>query len=420
MSTDALLFHGLPAVKAGAQWVLFSPYLRKSVAVASPQCLDDEFYRRLERQCPGFFSEPKLTVNDYTNSYNLVLSVTKSCNLRCRYCFVHGGDESTQMTEEEAARQIESAVSYCREKGRRTLTVSFFGGEPTLCVDLLRFAVSHARKAAAAAPGLQLGFSVTTNGVIPESTLQFLIEENFSVSVSMDGLPAAQNTLRPLAGGQGSAEQVEATLRRLIAAGVHPRLRVTITDVNVGDMAAIVEHVAAMGCRHVQFEVVTESGRAVEAAVRRPPVDQFVQHLRAAIARAGRLGVTVHNSAFFRLFTPSRHYCDGMGDARRIINADGSISTCVEVNSAGHRAAEYFILQTPTAPSASVVDPPSEINAECRQCFAKYICGGGCPSRNFHSTGSVHHADPYRCQTVKQILPELIVQAFEGCGGGEH
>jgi radical SAM protein with 4Fe4S-binding SPASM domain len=145
--------------------------------------------------------------------------------------------------------------------------------------------------------------------------------------------------------------------------------------------------------------------------IRRPGKEVFVEALLKAIRIADESHVAIHNSAFARLFSPAIHYCDGFGRSRRIVNPDGTLSVCVEANSAGHPGAKYFLIDSLRGSSCLEQVPVGDQNVDCRECFARFICAGGCPSRNYHHTGDVSQPDEYRCFVVRSVVPEIILRS---------
>ncbi|WP_415846518.1 SPASM domain-containing protein [Vibrio aerogenes] len=97
-----------------------------------------------------------------------------------------------------------------------------------------------------------------------------------------------------------------------------------------------------------------------------------------------------------------------MGDKRKIINYDGSVSSCVEVNDLNHEAKDYFMVDDLTTETLVKNNPISDANDDCKVCFMKYNCAGGCPSRNYHVSGDIYKPDPYRCYVVKHVVPKII------------
>ena len=53
---------------------------------------------------------------------------------------------------------------------------------------------------------------------------------------------------------------------------------------------------------------------------------------------------------------------------------------------------------------------------DCSLCFAKRVCGGGCPVRNFHTVGQMYVVDPYRCTVTKEIIPYVYKMIDESSG----
>lgn len=94
------------------------------------------------------------------------LSVTRACNLRCRYCYVQNRPdiEGGSMSVETA----EKGIKLCHPKGT---SISFFGGEPLLRFDMIREVVERAERMCE-----KPRFHVTTNGILlDDEKAQFLL-----------------------------------------------------------------------------------------------------------------------------------------------------------------------------------------------------------------------------------------------------
>ena len=78
---------------------------------------------------------------------NLVLSLTERCNLRCSYCYYKVSHEarSLVMTDDVMETAIRLAFERTLKLGQSFLNITFFGGEPLLCMDAIRRGVDFAK-----------------------------------------------------------------------------------------------------------------------------------------------------------------------------------------------------------------------------------------------------------------------------------
>ena len=163
---------------------------------------------------------------DYTklNHYDswripqLSLRVSEACNLRCSYCFslMHKNMLNSQgikyMPKETAIKALRFFTSYFNKK--RELGVIFFGGEPLMNFPVMKYTTEYARKNVR---GRRLEFSVTTNGTIMnKDIINWLIDYDISVYLSLDFPPSAQNVNRPFRDGRPSFETIKNNIFTLV------------------------------------------------------------------------------------------------------------------------------------------------------------------------------------------------------------
>ena len=128
---------------------------------------------------------------DYLMHYTL--HITNSCNLACRYCYVHK-QQPKRMTIDTARAAIDRAARNSGDVG-----ISFFGGEPLLQKQLIRDAVAYGRTVEAGA-GCHFHFKITTNGLLlDEARATALTEAGLdTLVVSVDGAQGAMlGEIRP-------------------------------------------------------------------------------------------------------------------------------------------------------------------------------------------------------------------------------
>jgi uncharacterized protein len=149
----------------------------------------------------------------------LCLNIAHECNLACKYCFV---PENVRAQEKIMSREtIKAALDLLlRETPYQYLTVDFFGGEPLLNFEGIKFAVEYALDQGA---DKKWKYTVTTNTLLlGEEEYSFFKKHDFSYVLSCDGRPRVHDAYRVTPGGCGTSQIVADRLRDYFDAGAAP------------------------------------------------------------------------------------------------------------------------------------------------------------------------------------------------------
>lgn len=154
----------------------------------------------------------------------LILNVTENCNFRCRYCSLNNevffgapGYSTRVMSVEVASRAIDFFHAYAKmdQSEGLPLGLSFYGGEPLLAVERINQVLAYARQIFGSHYS-QLHLSLTTNGSqFSDEVIDFLIQNDFSVLVSLDGYQEAHDRYRRTVSGKPTFHKVIAGLERI-------------------------------------------------------------------------------------------------------------------------------------------------------------------------------------------------------------
>ncbi len=318
----------------------------------------------------------------------LSLAVSQKCNLACSYCYAEGGTfggEPRNMPWDVAEASVRRLIDSANAGDR--VNLAFMGGEPLANRPTIRRATELAAALAANA-GVTAGFSITTNGtlVTPEDAA-FFEAHGFAVTVSLDGVGAVQDELRPQKSGHGSYARILERIRPLLASAKRMQVtaRVTVTPRNM-DLRATLDEFIGLGFRSVGFAPMLASptgqdqlgedelgvlleqmivcGRAFEthAAAGRPYPFSNMQSALTEIHRGTH-----------------RPFPCGAGAGYFGVSADGDLAAC-------HR----FVGDAAGAMGSVAAGPDRALQDRwlterhvdrqepCRSCWARYLCGGGC------------------------------------------
>ncbi len=335
----------------------------------------------------------------------MCLHVSHDCDLRCGYCFAGTGAYGMArqvMPAEVACRAIDLLI---RESGARVnLEIDFFGGEPLLAMDTVKQTVAYAR-AREKEFGKRFRFTLTTNGLaLDDETTDYINREMDNVVLSMDGRPETNNALRKTTSGQGSFEAVFPKIKRLVEkrTGQH-YVRGTFTARNpefVDDLLFL----ADQGFKALSMEpVVLAPGH---------PLALTVAHMDSIEAAYDRLMETLarrHDFSFFHFNVDlSQGPCVykrlrgcGAGTEYAAVTPEGDLYPCHQFVGRdefrmGHVDDDRF------TPSERFESCRVETNEDCRNCWAKFYCGGGCAAGNLTANGDIHNNYQLGCRLERK------------------
>lgn len=412
-------FNGLAACnRTDGAVVIFSPY---SLAVG---VLDGRL--DLPNQLSlcdrlGCFGQPSQEGPSSPDNFDLTLLITNDCNLRCKYCFANADEKKSYMAPEMAVGMVENIS---QATVRKNIRISFFGGEPTLNFDVIEKVVS-AVQLLAKKTDKAYSFYISTNGVLPPERLDYLINHNFTFVISSDGMPEIHNHLRPGINGKPTSRDVEATIKRLVKKQLYFKVKTTVSIFNVSYMPDIVRYFANLGVPSLHFEPIAEAGcgKAADISLKRPAAEEYLHNFTLALDAAAARHIAVISDSYMNFLAPSQKFCDAMAGSRLIGSYSGDITCCAEAQEPCYPyRARAMVKNIAPQTLASRLDNAiydkllnnynAEQNEFCRQCFAKYCCGGGCPIKNYHASGC-ELVDFYKCALSKEILKNVLARIYE-------
>lgn len=165
---------------------------------------------------------PEAIETSLANCRQLTFEVTDSCNLDCAYCaygeFYYDYDrrEGKNLPVDVALQMVHYLQklwnSPLNHSHHKPIYISFYGGEPLMNFKFVKEVTDYV--SALKMEHNQVKFSMTTNGILLHKYMDFLVEHDFHLLVSLDG-DEFQNSYRVLKGGGPSHHLILANLKRL-------------------------------------------------------------------------------------------------------------------------------------------------------------------------------------------------------------
>jgi uncharacterized protein len=147
----------------------------------------------------------------------LIVKATRLCNLRCAYCHEWRTGRDRRMSFRVLAATVAAAL---RDPGHDSVEFIWHGGEPTV---LPRSFYEKAvyLQARLRRPGQRIRNALQTNATrVDGAWARFLRDNEFEVSVSLDGPPAIHDAQRRYASGRPSYDDVRRGIEVLQAHGL--------------------------------------------------------------------------------------------------------------------------------------------------------------------------------------------------------
>lgn len=351
----------------------------------------------------------------------LCLHVSHTCNLNCSYCFASQGKyngERAIMSFETGKRALDFLIE--NSGTRKNLEVDFFGGEPLMNWQVVKDLVEYARKIEKE-KNKNFRFTLTTNGVlIDDDVIEFSNREMSNVVLSLDGRKEVHDRFRVDYAGNGSWEKIVPKFQKFVEKRGNRDyyMRGTFTHNNV-DFLKDIEKMLELGFTELSMEpVVCAPGDEGELTKEDLPV-LFEQYEKLA-------ELMIKRKKEGRPFTFYHYMIDLSGGPciYKRISGCGSGTEYMAVTPWGdlypcHQFVgdEKFKLGNiwDGVDNKEIQDEFKGCNVyereECRTCWARLYCSGGCAANAYHSTGSIKGIYKYGCELFKKRMECAIMVA---------
>lgn len=353
-----------------------------------------------------------------------VLNLTEDCNLKCTYCYVGAGEgQKIKMKPETAFRIVDEYLAMNENTGR-DVNIVMHGGEPLLNYDLVQKLTEYAKPFRD-----RVRLTIQTNAsLLTEERVSFLLENNVSIGVSLDGPPEIHNLTRPLQSGKGSFDQVMRGIRILQSHGV----TVGVISVMTRKLAEQIDHVLDFFLENkiysLSFSPFLPVGRGMNDDDNFVTPEILFEAYKRLIDRIIQFNSNpdrpfdLHENVLTRMarkifsnrneFMCTRAPC---GSGRDVLGfgVKGDFYACDDfineptfwIGSLDRGSIKDQLLKTDVVRklcNRSMADLP-----RCRNCMWRSLCGGICHSADFYS-GANGVEETAMCGFYKLLIPYLI------------
>ena len=351
----------------------------------------------------------------------LCLHVAHVCNLNCSYCFASQGKyhgDRALMSFEVGRRALDFLVEHSGT--RKNLEVDFFGGEPLMNFDVVKALVAYARSIEQAV-GKHFRFTLTTNGVlVDDEVIDFANRECYNVVLSLDGRKEIHDRFRVDYAGNGSWERIVPKFQRFVEqrGGKGYYMRGTFTHANP-DFLKDIQTMLELGFTELSMEPVVCAPDDPSALTKadKPIVMKQYEALAKLMLERDQEG---------RPFTFYHYMIDltggpciykrisgcGSGTEYMAVTPWGDLYPCHQfVGEERFKLGDIWNGVTNAEMQAQFAACNVYARPECRDCWARLYCSGGCAANAYHATGKITGTYPYGCDLFKKRMECALMLA---------
>ena len=356
----------------------------------------------------------------------LCLHVAHTCNLTCEYCFASQGKyqgERALMSYEVGKQALDFLIA--NSGSRRNLEVDFFGGEPLMNWDVVKRLVAYGREQEKV-HNKRFRFTLTTNGMlIDDDVIDFANREMHNVVLSLDGRKEVHDRLRRTAGDKGSYDIIVPKFQKLVEArgGKGYYVRGTFTHNNV-DFTEDILHMADLGFTELSMEpVVCAPGEPYALTEEdKPKLYEQYERLAVEMIRRRREGrpITFYHYMIDLKGGPcvyKRITGCGSGTEYLAVTPWGELYPCHQfVGDPKYSMGDVWQGVTNTALRDEFKLCNAYARPDCRDCWARLYCSGGCAANAYHATGSIRGVYSYGCDLFRKRMECAIMMEVTNAG----
>ena len=344
----------------------------------------------------------------------LCLHVAHSCNLNCEYCFASQGKYSGEralMSFETGKRALDFLIEH--SGSRRNLEVDFFGGEPLMNWQVVKDLVKYARSVEKQ-HNKNFRFTLTTNGMlIDDEVIEFSNREMSNVVLSLDGRREIHDRYRVDYEGRGSWDRIVPKFQEFVKkrGDKNYYIRGTFTHANP-DFLKDIETMLDLGFTELSMEPVV--------AAENDPASLTKEDISVVKEQYEKLALLMlDREKEGRPFTFYHYMIDlkdgpcvykrisgcGSGTEYMAVTPWGDLYPCHQfVGDEKFRLGDVWngvnnVEMTDEFRTCNVYS-----RQECRECWARLYCSGGCAANAYHASGSVNGIYEKGCELFKKRM----------------
>ena len=339
---------------------------------------------------------------------SVLIAPTMECNFDCPYCFEHHGSGRMNIeTQKAIVKYIEKSIV---ENNHKHLFVYWFGGEPLLCVDIIK-SMSEEIRRIVRSTGVTYTSAMSTNGYFLTNDVARVLEEAGlnRIQVTVDGMKEINDLTRRLVTGEGTFDVIVRNLYSLkTSIKIHIRTNLNKNNVDeVPELEALINDIkerngldiSLYGAHMTSYEYNNADVDSIELSM-----TEYSNTLK----KNNMIGINKNSNLRFAFCDAAKVYSlcfDDKGNMYKCWNDIGNTKYAYDniksaldngINLTKKNALDYLAHSFPE---------------ECVNCKLLPVCMGGCPKKRVVEGKKV-------CSPIKFNMDDYVNKKYAIAKGG--
>ena len=315
------------------------------------------------------------------------------------------------MSEDTARKGLELLK---RNVADASVSIVFYGGEPLLKFNLIRFIVERAKHI-----GLNANYVIVTNGsIMSDEIAEFFKNNDFEVGISVDGDKITHDEMRLDNMGQGTFDMISKTIELLIRHEVRPGISCTLSRHNMNNPLEIKSYLTKYNLPCVSYNLPAPNGNIVISDEERKILVRNLMQAETELINSGILEDKIVDRRL-RAFIEKNIWtrdCAAYGQ-QMVIMPNGKVGVCHGLWPDEENATQNSYYDLDVNYTGLILEHSTwkEWGARttfnmpaCWNCPAISLCGGGCAKNAKIKQGTIWEVDTDICILMQEVIPWII------------
>ncbi len=331
-------------------------------------------------------------------AFHLVLATTMDCNFGCPYCYENRRKGKMSAEVQDAIVQF---IEMNIKNGVRKLDVTWYGGEPLLCPDIIRNLAARIRHVTDTS-GCELTMFMVTNGYLLTPELVEFIDQIgvVKVQITLDGLKEHHDARRHLRNGGGTFDKIIENLRLFDEYSIRVDVRMNVDNENCRDYIGLQKMISALDNPNMFVypspveDINPDTVNEISDFMTYDEFEKFAGGIcKEGDASTAATKVLDDRYCYCQAETENSYVIDELGNCYKCWDQVGRIETCC-FNITNTDDKNY-----PNILKFMAWDPFKD--EKCGQCVFLPVCFGGC---KFHRMNTGRYDCGFTEESMKSYL----------------